>query len=139
MVRSRAEKEDIELSLQSLEQPVMLSIDKTALMAAFVSILENGMDACKETRKKSWIRFSALRKGTNIVFTIKDNGKGIEESKKDQIFNLFYSEKGDEGTGFGLFIAHRSVKQHGGTITVNSRPGKYTEFVITLPLNCPAV
>ncbi|MBU0465480.1 MAG: HAMP domain-containing histidine kinase, partial [Proteobacteria bacterium] len=70
----------------------------------------------------------------HIIFSIKDNGKGIDENKKDKIFNLFFSDKGNKGTGLGLFIASRSIKQHGGTITINSQLNKYTEFIVTLPL-----
>ena len=61
-------------------------------------------------------------------------GKILDDKNKQKIFDLFYSEKGNKGTGLGLFIAQRSVKQHGGQIRVDSIPDKHTEFTVTIPL-----
>ena len=116
------------------ESPVSLYIDKTAIIAALVSILENAVEACTSTERQGKVSFGIKIASPNIVFTIRDNGKGIESSKKDKLFELFYSDKGNKGTGMGLFIASGSIRQHGGTISVNSEKNKYTEFSISLPL-----
>ncbi|MCG8567481.1 MAG: HAMP domain-containing histidine kinase, partial [Desulfobacterales bacterium] len=65
--------------------------------------------------------------------SIRDNGTGLSRAYAREVFSLFYSNKGRTGTGLGLFIAHRSVKQHNGEIRINSTPGEFTEFIITLP------
>ena len=49
------------------------------------------------------------------------------------MFSLFYSDKGNKGTGLGLFIAQRSVKKHQGVIHIDSIPGEFTEFTIAIP------
>ena len=66
---------------------------------------------------------------------VRDNGSGIPPEVKEKIFNPFFTTKpAGEGTGLGLSISHDIiVKQHGGTIEVETQPGEYTEFRIVLP------
>jgi signal transduction histidine kinase len=73
--------------------------------------------------------------GTSVEIRIRDNGTGIPDSARAQIFNPFFTTKpAGEGTGLGLSLSHDIVvKQHGGTIEVETEPGRFTEFVITLP------
>jgi signal transduction histidine kinase len=56
---------------------------------------------------------------------------------KEQIFNLFYSSKGQFGTGLGLFIAKQVVQQHGGAIAVESALGRGSVFCVNLPKILP--
>jgi FixJ family two-component response regulator len=135
IIKPKADKEKVRLDMDCPEEAVSLHIDKTAIFSAFMSILENAVEACAAGKKEGGlIRFSARIKAPNLIFSIQDNGKGIEDGKKDRLFDLFYSDKGNKGTGLGLFIASRSIKQHGGTISVQSKVNQYTEFTITLPL-----
>ncbi|MCP3900566.1 MAG: response regulator [Desulfobacteraceae bacterium] len=134
LVQPKADQENIKLKIEYPKDDLLINIDKTAIFAAFTSILENAVDACMSKNNKGEINFIIKQKKSDIIFSVKDNGKGLKENKKDKIFNLFYSEKGNKGTGLGLFIALRSIKQHGGTIKVNSELNKYTEFIVTLPL-----
>ena len=66
---------------------------------------------------------------------IRDNGTGIPPEVKEKIFNPFFTTKpAGEGTGLGLSMSHDIiVKQHGGTIDVETRPDEFTEFTIRLP------
>jgi two-component system, NtrC family, sensor kinase len=66
---------------------------------------------------------------------VRDNGTGIPAEIRDKLFQPFFTTKPTgEGTGLGLSITYDIVtKQHGGTITVDSKVGAFTEFVITLP------
>ena len=68
---------------------------------------------------------------------IRDNGMGIAESLTEKMYNPFFTTKpAGEGTGLGLSISHYIiVKQHGGTISVDTREGEFTEFTIVLPRN----
>ena len=132
-IKPKADLEKIRLTLDFPRDPILLYIDKMAVFSAFISILENAVDACVSKGEKAKISFITKILDTHILFSIKDNGKGIEENKKDKLFDLFYSDKGNKGTGLGLFIASRSIKQHHGTITVNSQLNQFTEFIITLP------
>ncbi len=125
----------IDFKVTPPETDFSLNIDKTMLTVAFTNILENAVDALKAvSRKKKKVTFSVEQTGTTVIFKIQDNGKGIPKEKQDLIFNLFYSEKGNKVTGIGIFIADRSVKQHDGSIDIDSEPGRHTRFIITLPM-----
>jgi signal transduction histidine kinase len=69
-----------------------------------------------------------------IVFEIGDNGIGMDRETREKIFSLFFSSKGLKGTGLGLFISNKIVDRHGGTIKVESEPGRGSRFLIRLPL-----
>lgn len=114
-----------------------IRVDKTVLFAALLAIFENAVDACvavKDIREKLEIKISVELKEKETIFRIRDNGKGLARKYRKEVFSLFYSDKGDKGTGLGLFIAQRSVKQHNGVIKINSIPGRYTEFSIIIPI-----
>jgi two-component system, NtrC family, sensor kinase len=66
---------------------------------------------------------------------VRDNGEGIGSEIKDKIFNPFFTTKPPgEGTGLGLSLSHDIiVKQHGGMIDFDTRPGEFSEFRVVLP------
>ena len=73
--------------------------------------------------------------GSAVEIRIRDNGTGIAPEVKEKMFNPFFTTKpAGEGTGLGLSMTHDIVvKQHGGRIDVETRPGEFTEFIIVLP------
>jgi signal transduction histidine kinase len=73
--------------------------------------------------------------GDSVEIRIRDNGTGIPSEVKEKMFNPFFTTKpAGEGTGLGLSISHDIiVKQHGGSIEVDTQPGAFTEFRIVLP------
>jgi signal transduction histidine kinase len=73
--------------------------------------------------------------GNRVEIRIRDNGTGIPSEVKEKMFNPFFTTKpAGEGTGLGLSMSHDIVvKQHGGKIDVDTEPGVFTEFIITLP------
>ncbi|HWJ20176.1 MAG TPA: ATP-binding protein, partial [Geobacterales bacterium] len=73
--------------------------------------------------------------GDKVEIRIRDNGTGIPNEVKEKIFNPFFTTKpSGEGTGLGLSMSHDIiVKQHGGSIDVDTEPGLFTEFRIVLP------
>ena len=78
---------------------------------------------------------STTQTNDKIVLTIRDNGLGIPQANTRKIFEPFFTTKPtDEGTGLGLSIAYDTiVKEHGGSLRVNSQEGEYAEFIIELP------
>ena len=109
--------------------------DEKAVRAMLVNLGENAIDACRLDRKKSAHRV-ALRAGGSdghVRFEIEDNGIGMEQETREKAFTLFFSSKGSEGTGLGLFIAHRIAKAHRGGIRLESEVDVGTKFVVTLP------
>ena len=73
--------------------------------------------------------------GDRVEIRIRDNGTGIPPDVKEKMFNPFFTTKpAGEGTGLGLSISHDIiVKQHGGSIEVDTQPGEFTEIRIILP------
>ena len=79
--------------------------------------------------------------GDRVEIRIRDNGTGIAPEVKDKLFNPFFTTKpAGEGTGLGLSISHDIiVKQHAGSIEVDTEPGEFTEFRIILPRTAASI
>ena len=78
------------------------------------------------------VQTKKLKDGVEI--TVEDNGNGIPDSIKEKIFQPFFTTKPTgQGTGLGLSLAYDIIKAHGGEITVATRDGKGSEFIIQLP------
>ncbi|MGB9498579.1 MAG: response regulator [Dissulfuribacterales bacterium] len=110
-------------------------VDATAFRSALVNILENAMEACLENKSKSSkISFSVKTTTDFIFFEIVDNGIGMDLKTVKNVFTLFFSTKGKQGTGLGLYIAEKVIKQHGGGITVDSQKGEGSRFTVKMPI-----
>lgn len=110
-------------------------IDCNIMRPALINILENAMEACIADQRSlaHRIRFCAHGDADKVVFEISDNGPGMDDDQIHRIFQLFYSSKGTKGTGIGLFVTRKVIRQHGGSVTVESKPGHGARFIITLP------
>jgi signal transduction histidine kinase len=108
----------------------------------FLNLIANGFYAV--TKRKAELvnsgyeprlRATTRNLGNTVEIRIRDNGIGIPAEVKEKMFNPFFTTKpAGEGTGLGLSISHDIiVKQHGGTIDVDTEPGQFTEFTIVLP------
>jgi len=114
-------------------------VDPGIIRSALINFLENALEACLEDASKPdhQISFGVRHDATHIIFDVVDNGIGMDEKTKKNIFTLFFSSKGDRGTGLGLFISNKIIHQHGGTIEVDSRPGEGTRMGIKIPKMIP--
>ena len=141
LMRPRIDEASIRLTCHIDRQCGPLTVDADYLQAALINILDNAVDACLRDGRQSphTIDFAMAAAGGEIVFTVTDDGIGMNAEVRDNIFRLFYSTKESKGTGLGLFIANRIVGQHGGTISVTSRPGEGATFTVRLPPQPPGV
>ena len=116
-----------------------VEMDAGVMRLALINILENALDACieDEIQKSHKIVFRVQGDDTQTLFEIKDNGIGMDRETRDSLFTLFFSSKGNKGTGLGLFIADKIIEQHGGKIAVGSKPGRGSNFRITIPKIIP--
>ena len=114
--------------------------DASYLQAALANILENALDAClkDECKPQHRITLHVGREADDMVFEIVDNGTGMDSETKDKLFDLFFSSKGAEGTGLGLFVTQKIVEQHGGRIDVRSTPGHGSHFRVMIPKKASA-
>jgi PAS domain S-box-containing protein len=140
LVKHRAKKLDVEIS-DKFEETIEIEADAKSIHSMLVNILENALDACRlDSRKDEHkVTFALAPDDDGVVFTISDNGIGMEQETREKIFTLFFSSKGLEGTGLGLFIASKIAIQHGGSIEVDSAPGEGTTFNVRLPIKRPIV
>jgi CheY-like chemotaxis protein len=76
-----------------------------------------------------------MKVGPHLELTVKDAGHGMEPEVLERIFEPYYTTKEQgKGTGLGLSVIHGIIKNHGGDISVTSKPGKGTEFTVYLPV-----
>lgn len=105
--------------------------DRQKIQQVVINLVKNAIDAIEGDGR---IRVLGLKLDEkNVEIVVIDNGSGMEQEKLKKIFDPFYTSK-KEGYGLGLFIVHNIVTENGGTISVDSYPGKGTTFNIVLPM-----
>ena len=104
-----------------------------------LNLVSNALDACffdKEPGKSHHVAVSTKADGDDgVIFQVSDNGCGMDETVKTQLFTSFFSTKGDKGTGLGLLVTQKIIREHGGFLGVESEPGQGTTFTIRIPRN----
>ena len=107
-----------------------IAVDPVSLEQVLVNLLINAIQATD--KKNSWIRIDARQDRSlqsHLIVEISDNGCGMEEEIREKIFEPFFTTKGSEsGAGLGLFVSKILVEGLGGSIEVESRPGKGSTF-----------
>ena len=114
----------------------------------FLNMVSNACYAVDEKRKQKEaagdsqyspeVVLKTNRTDESVEVRIRDNGSGIPQDVIDKIFNPFFTTKPtDKGTGLGLALSNDIVRQHGGTISVTSEAGEYTEMTVNLPFRYP--
>jgi len=102
-----------------------------------VNLIVNASQAIPDDRK-GLITVRTGMDGDVVTIEVEDNGKGMDTKTMRSIFDPFFTTKRAKGgTGLGLAIAYRIIEEHGGSISVNSRPGEGTTFSIRIPAPAP--
>ncbi|MBI5083535.1 MAG: HAMP domain-containing protein [Acidobacteria bacterium] len=111
-----------------------ISCDPAQIQQVIIVLLANAGEALGKGGAIT-VRTRALPHGAGIAISVQDDGPGIEPALHAQIFEPFFSTKDDQHrTGLGLAVAKGIVERHGGTISLDSAPGKGAEFTVHLPL-----
>ncbi len=135
LMQSRANELGVQLSWHPLAELPQLLIDPEGIHRAVLNIVTNAIDACEGapgahvTIKTEWENETPLAR-----ISVSDNGVGIDEAEVPSIFQLFASTKGSRGTGLGLPVSQKIIREHGGKISVTSQQGQGSTFVIELPM-----
>jgi len=134
LVRSKAEEHGIDLACELDDATGDFEADPRAVRSLLVNLLENSLDACRLDNKKDEHKVTLRVKGLpdRVQFEAQDNGIGMDQETREKVFSLFFSSKGTEGTGLGLFVANRIARAHGGSIEPESEVGVGTKFVVEL-------
>jgi signal transduction histidine kinase len=110
-----------------------INCDIQKLNQVFMNVLINAVQAIE---KQGTIKIKTYSKNNSVIVQISDTGKGISKEYIKKIFDPFFTTKEPgKGTGLGLSISYRIIKEHNGTIDVESEVGKGTTFTIILPIN----
>ena len=110
------------------------ALDKDGLHQAILNLVLNAIDACPETEGRVVVTTAYDAQGATAAISVSDNGPGIEPEEVESIFEPFCSTKGHGGTGLGLAAAKKVVRESGGELEVETRPGEGTTFRILIPL-----
>jgi PAS domain S-box-containing protein len=141
LLRDKAKELNVKLVNETDELACTFEADSKAVLSMLVNLTENSLDACRlDSRKQDHrVGISATGDVERVCFTIEDNGIGMDRETRENAFTLFFSSKGSEGTGLGLFIANKIVTAHGGEIKLKSQQGVGTTFSIYLPRIRPEI
>ena len=132
MLASQADEKNVAI-VTDLDDMPPLPADQAGLQHAVLNLLTNALDAVTEQTGIITVRSRYDAMNRVIVIDVLDNGTGIEKEHIEDIFQPFYSAKGQQGTGLGLAVTKKIVQEHGGTIQVDSTPGEGTSFTVSLP------
>ena len=121
----------ISCKLEMDERAGVIAADPELLHRAFSNLVLNAMDAMPTGGA---ITLRTRRQGSGVVIEVADTGSGLNPEECERIFTPYYTSK-QHGTGLGLAIVQSVVSDHGGRISVSSKPGKGATFVIELPDN----
>jgi len=126
-----AQKKSIKIKLELNPQTFICSIDAAQLKQALLNIALNGIEAMSDEGILTIRGFATANK---FKIEIEDTGCGIPEENLSKIFDPFFTTKKiGKGTGLGLATAHGIIKMHRGNIQVESKVGKGTKMIVTLP------
>jgi len=125
----------VEFHVEVAHGAAEFTTDPKAIRSMLGNLLEGAFEACRADpgKEERRVLFSASQDRESTVFTIQDNGIGIDRETRERVFGPFFSSRGGQDTGTGFFISHKIVKSLGGTLDVDSTPGKGTSFVVRIP------
>lgn len=138
LTRHKLELGNITLTTDMYPVPLMLEGDINQLQQCFLNLIFNASEAMPEgghLTVRSWMD----REPQTACVEIRDTGYGIPEKIQGNLFDPFFTTKDvGQGTGLGLSIVHGVVKNHKGTVRIDSREGEGTAFILSFPVISPA-
>ncbi len=137
VVEGRAREAGVRLE-SKLDPLPSAQVDSQGIQHALLNIVSNACDAVEDRPDPRVGVVTGLEAdGAWVRIVVLDNGAGIPPEKVKDIFRPFVSTKGSKGTGLGLPVSRKILREHGGDILVESRAGKGSRFILRLPLKSP--
>ncbi|WP_163339221.1 PAS domain-containing sensor histidine kinase [Desulfopila sp. IMCC35008] len=134
LVRLDADQQGVGLEILSAEAEDVVFADADKLKQVFLNILLNSLQAVSA---EGQICVNVGRDGSDVVCKIEDNGTGIDEENLTRVFDPYFTTKND-GTGLGLAISSKIIEEHGGSVSMESKPGCGATVTVRLPGYSPA-
>jgi PAS domain S-box-containing protein len=135
LIAASADREGITVSCGGEEGPPAM-VDPDAIGRALLNLISNAVDACREksyrTGEIPTVDVQVRRGKGDLRFIVADNGAGMTEETRNKLFTRFFSTKEGRGTGLGLCVTEKLIREHGGNIGVESAPGKGSDFTIRI-------
>jgi two-component system NtrC family sensor kinase len=137
LMEAKANEQDIVL-IRDFDRGIgEVYLDPVGIHRCLLNLVSNAIDACvydPDTEKGWYVKVTTRPdKDGGVIFATTDNGCGMDEEVKEKLFTEFFSTKGARGTGLGMLVTEKVIKEHGGAIDVESQLGKGTVFTIRLP------
>jgi signal transduction histidine kinase/pSer/pThr/pTyr-binding forkhead associated (FHA) protein len=138
VVRGRIQEEKVNLDLRLAPHLTAVPADEEGIHRALLNIVSNAIDAMHHVEDRYLGVQTLLETGGEWVrIVVLDHGTGIPPDQINHIFKPFVSTKGAKGTGLGLAVSRKILREHGGDILVQSQVGKGSKFVLRLPMKSP--
>jgi len=134
LLEEKARQKGIEVSWSPNPEFSEIAIDPKGIHRCILNIVSNAVDACEDAKDARVQVANEVRDKQTACIKISDNGSGISDDAKQRLFKMFFSTKGSKGTGIGLAVTHKIIKEHDGWIDVDSKEGIGSTFCINLPL-----
>lgn len=131
LLTRQIQEKKIDLKILNVTEIPDLYIDEKLIQQVFFNIILNAIDAVKECGR---IQIALSKFDGSVLMKFSDDGDGIPEDIKENIFKPFYTTK-HKGTGLGLAISKKILEQHNGSITLDSTMNRGTTMLIKLPIN----
>jgi PAS domain S-box-containing protein len=129
-VRYELEQNDIELEADLQDDLPKVQLDEKYFKQAVMNIVKNGLAAMPEG---GTLTVKTRCRGDNVELVIRDTGEGMPEDVREKIFEPYFTTR-DFGSGIGLTLVYKVVKEHMGEISVQSEEGKGSRFILTFPV-----
>lgn len=126
----QAQLQHVQLRVKKNPEPITVSVDVKLIKQAVLNLMLNAVQAMNQGGE---LILSVAADEYQATIDIIDTGPGIPPDALEKIFQAYYSTK-KGGTGLGLALTRRIIREHGGDLLVKSEPGKGTNFTICLPL-----
>jgi signal transduction histidine kinase/pSer/pThr/pTyr-binding forkhead associated (FHA) protein len=131
LLAPRADERSVAL-MSDLDDVPAVPGDASGLHQALVNLLTNALDAVKDGSGVITVSSEYDSMAREVAIRVTDNGSGIAPEQMGRIFTPFYSSKGQKGTGLGLAVAQKVIREHNGRIEVQSKVGEGTTFTVRL-------
>ena len=133
IARAEMEANNIALVLNLYPSMPNVLMDVGLMQQALLNLVKNGIQAMEDTGREKKITISTYLEGSSSILSVSDTGCGMTEKQMEKIFEPYFTTKSN-GTGLGLTVLFKIIKEHGGDIKVHSVKDEGSEFLISLPI-----